>query len=536
MVYKKYIKRNGRLYGPYIYHSKRVDGKVVSEYRGQKDFSEHKKFIWIFLGVVLLLGLVYGFSTLNKGFSGMAVFDMDANYMEGQSLNGLLAFSLQEGELLPASTKVIFENFGQVYRFDLSEIVSDDLVNGNYYVKGKSFSEQGWGYGVQGVKNIYPELTFTLDVYSTQTGPVSQEVLGNALEENLEDIQVEESGTEIVNETSENNTNIEETVYENNTNVEKNETIPIIEDNFNKSQENIDIIPEEIINETPENEDVVSESEPEVLEETIEETTETEPEVVQEESESTGASITGGVIGTIFKGVSNFFLSLTPTGKVTDGEIVEVKKIHGVVSGENSFEYNLEVGQSARILSGTVKVEGEKISDNNLKLEVDGNKVIVTTNYAKVERGFGSEYVGGDSKQVYINLTQLGLVFEPGELKTKLVYGDEEIVSMRAYLSDGKIIFGDKVVEEVPETEIFVEGVLTDEERAILLKEFGNAPVSATKMEVFNGRLIVRFELEDNWIEYSYDYAGEVTPELEVEIEADRITWLKDIARKLSNE
>ena len=34
MVYKKYIKRNGKVYCHYIYHSKRVDGKVVSEYRG----------------------------------------------------------------------------------------------------------------------------------------------------------------------------------------------------------------------------------------------------------------------------------------------------------------------------------------------------------------------------------------------------------------------------------------------------------------------------------------------------------------------
>ena len=34
MVYKKYIKRNGKLYGPYIYHSRRVNGKVISEYQG----------------------------------------------------------------------------------------------------------------------------------------------------------------------------------------------------------------------------------------------------------------------------------------------------------------------------------------------------------------------------------------------------------------------------------------------------------------------------------------------------------------------
>ena len=37
MVYKKYIKRNGKLYGPYIYESKRVNGKVISEYHGSEE-------------------------------------------------------------------------------------------------------------------------------------------------------------------------------------------------------------------------------------------------------------------------------------------------------------------------------------------------------------------------------------------------------------------------------------------------------------------------------------------------------------------
>ena len=36
MVYKKYIKKGGKIYGPYIYHSHRVNGKVVSDYRGVK--------------------------------------------------------------------------------------------------------------------------------------------------------------------------------------------------------------------------------------------------------------------------------------------------------------------------------------------------------------------------------------------------------------------------------------------------------------------------------------------------------------------
>ena len=56
MAYKKYIKRGGKIYGPYIYHSRRVNGRVISEYRGTG--KENKislgglKFLWIFLGIL----------------------------------------------------------------------------------------------------------------------------------------------------------------------------------------------------------------------------------------------------------------------------------------------------------------------------------------------------------------------------------------------------------------------------------------------------------------------------------------------------
>ncbi len=36
MVYEKYIKRNGKMYGPYLYESKRVKGEVVTFYYGKK--------------------------------------------------------------------------------------------------------------------------------------------------------------------------------------------------------------------------------------------------------------------------------------------------------------------------------------------------------------------------------------------------------------------------------------------------------------------------------------------------------------------
>jgi hypothetical protein len=64
MAYKKYIERGGKIYGPYIYHSKRIDGKVVSQYHGTKEKkfgldSKNLKFLIVALGIFFLMGLSY---------------------------------------------------------------------------------------------------------------------------------------------------------------------------------------------------------------------------------------------------------------------------------------------------------------------------------------------------------------------------------------------------------------------------------------------------------------------------------------------
>ncbi len=40
MVYKRYIKRGDKVYGPYIYSSKKKDGKVISTYHGKGSIRE----------------------------------------------------------------------------------------------------------------------------------------------------------------------------------------------------------------------------------------------------------------------------------------------------------------------------------------------------------------------------------------------------------------------------------------------------------------------------------------------------------------
>jgi hypothetical protein len=75
MVYKKYIKKNGKIYGPYDYQSKRVDGKVVSEYVGSKHNpkSINKLYVFLTVAALVIVLLVFLFFTLKSNFSGNIV-------------------------------------------------------------------------------------------------------------------------------------------------------------------------------------------------------------------------------------------------------------------------------------------------------------------------------------------------------------------------------------------------------------------------------------------------------------------------------
>ncbi|MEK6842690.1 MAG: hypothetical protein AABX84_02645, partial [Nanoarchaeota archaeon] len=61
MVYKKYIKRNGKVFGPYAYHSKKINGRVISEYRGKSEKNHLDSFLLISVFVLFFfsIGLVF---------------------------------------------------------------------------------------------------------------------------------------------------------------------------------------------------------------------------------------------------------------------------------------------------------------------------------------------------------------------------------------------------------------------------------------------------------------------------------------------
>ena len=166
MAYKKYIKRGGKTYGPYIYHSKRVDGKVVSEYHGSKKLNSLGIFI-VFVGVLFVATSILVLTSQGRGgITGHAVSELDVSYQEGEKLDGKFNIRLNEGELLPASSRVVFENNGDVFEYELGDLISDESIEGSFYIQENSVSGSGQGYGIPGERETFPEVSFVLSILS----------------------------------------------------------------------------------------------------------------------------------------------------------------------------------------------------------------------------------------------------------------------------------------------------------------------------------------------------------------------------------
>ena len=520
MAYEKFIKKDGKLYGPYIYHSKRIDGKVVSEYHGSGK-PDYKKFLIVAFGVFLLAIFIYLYSSgSGKSVTGNSVLDLSANYQKDQPLEGKIKLSLQEGELIPASSKLVLENGGKSFQYDLKDLVSDETTSGNFYVAGTSLSGSGEGYGVPGEKKISPKVYFTLSVLSEQISSISEESFNES----------SNGGSTVGNESQ----SITEQVAE-------------------PGQSS----PESETQQTPTTETQETTVTQEVSDTFAQEQTQLEEATQETSSES--APITGSAIARIFSVASNFFLGLTPTGfAVVESE----NEIQGQVSLEEDFRYTLQEGQRAEIKPRSVKTDSKQLSDDDARLEIQGNEVTVTTSYSEDDSGFGKDYLGSDKKEIVIDISKLDLNLTEGNLKVSLVDQGQELMSLTTPIEgEGEIVAEDfaeetnpeqlptlNVTNQAPELEVnatfnitnstFIppsEIELTEEEKSTLITEFGNISVEAKEATLKNGFITIRYELGDYWVEHSYD-ANLNNETLDLFMEADRVKWLKDIAKKLSQE
>ena len=513
MAYTKYIKKGGKIYGPYIYHSRRINGKVISEYHGQKKFN-YKTFLSVILGILFVTILIYIIFLPDKGITGQAVLDLNANYQEGEPIAGKITVSLREGELIPASSKLVFENNKNLFEYNLRDLLNEKTTEGDFYVSGTSVSGTGEGYGIAGEKETFPEVYFTLSILSEEK--IEEPVSGGSEEQ-------PGTGSEVVlNETNETSPEIttEQTTTENET--------------------------EQTTTETTEEATTTAETI------TPEETTEQSAEQTEQEETTEEAPVTGNIISRFAGGISNFFLGLGPTGNV----VIEFEKeVEGKVSAGEIFTYTLQEGQRAEIKPRSVRTDSKQLPDKNVELITEGNEVTVTTKYSVREKGFGRDYLGDKTKRINIDISDLGLVFEQGDLKVSIISDRQEIISLTTTLGEGETIAAGTTPEEtetfiqepelpkinrtnqteipLPEAEEVLE--LTEQERAVLAQEFGNVSVEVKEANLRGEFIIIRYELGDLWVEHSYssDLDNETLGRF---MEADRIKWLKDIAKSLSEE
>ena len=124
MVYKKYTYKKGKRYGPYLYETKRVNGKIVTTYLGPaKKFDKSKLILpFVFVGVLLVLFFIF-----SGGLTGKVVLDIKDNYDPGDSIVGNFSFILGEEEFIPADSRVILSLVNvsnEMFLYDLVYLTS----------------------------------------------------------------------------------------------------------------------------------------------------------------------------------------------------------------------------------------------------------------------------------------------------------------------------------------------------------------------------------------------------------------------------
>src|SRR3989339_150986 len=371
----------------------------------------NKYLIFIFFGIILLLILFF----LNFGITEKFILDVKPEYDSNEFIDGVLKFTLQEGEAIPISTKInlVLGNFSQTYF--LSDLISEEVVNQNFSLEGTNLSGIGEAYAVI-PSEVYPNVTFTLEIYS---------VIREGENVSIEPEVIEEGNVSVIEPevTEEENVSIEpEVIEEENVSIEPE---VIEEENVLPSPEIIEeeipieefevIPPPEAVSEEKVSEKIVEEKKDEKVK--VEKVQETE------ESSVTETPITGAIISGFLKAVNNFFLTMT--GQIS----LELKDtIEGNVSKNNPFIYVLKEGQSAEI----------KFSSKEVNLNIENDTAIIST-----------DYIGENFKVFEINLTSLKIPVSEGILSMNLSYDNFELIS---FIQEINIL--EEIEEEINESNV----------------------------------------------------------------------------------
>ena len=133
MVYKKYIKRGGKIYGPYKYHSRKINGRVITEYHGK--YNEGKtsnKLIFLIIGLFVFCSLVIilNYSNPIKNITSSVV--SEENKEESESGFAFIRFVIEiiKAEHLDLNRNFILDIYDEVKALD--DVWSETISSGDY--------------------------------------------------------------------------------------------------------------------------------------------------------------------------------------------------------------------------------------------------------------------------------------------------------------------------------------------------------------------------------------------------------------------
>ena len=117
----------------------------------------------IFVYVCLLAVVLFlFFSIFGNQITGRLSLDTNLKYQKWEPLNGALSLILDAGELLPKSSKLLVSLGNETREFFNDELINERSVEGEFYVKEVGVLGKGEGYGLEGFKEVYPDVDFQL--------------------------------------------------------------------------------------------------------------------------------------------------------------------------------------------------------------------------------------------------------------------------------------------------------------------------------------------------------------------------------------
>ena len=136
MSHKRVVIKRGKTYGPYLYESYRDEhGSVKKRYLGKVKEDglrvvEQKSYRGLFIFFAILSMVLLALLFVKFDMTGNVAFSGESVYVSGESIVGQVQVALQQSEFIPASTLVTINNSGEVIFYNLSDLVSDEFVEG----------------------------------------------------------------------------------------------------------------------------------------------------------------------------------------------------------------------------------------------------------------------------------------------------------------------------------------------------------------------------------------------------------------------